>query len=428
MIGGPILQVLRLRCFSWLLGGLLASNLGAQISFVAVATHLFALSNSSAVVGLLGVVTLVPMLILGLLGGVIADRIGRRSIVLSCQLVAAVAAASLAVTVGVSGGSPVAVLAFAGLWAATIALSSPARISLIPLLVPREQAAAANSALTVVMTLTWTVGPLLTAGLVKAGGYGLAYGADAALGMVALLAFARVEEPDVGNTSPHRARLRDGLHVVLRTPMVALALALDGIAMVLCSPRLLFPGAASAALLGGGVETVALLFAALAGGATIGALLPGRHPPEERGGDSKSLLAMTITWGVAVVTFGLILNVGPLPSTGALLATCLAMAIAGGADARATVVRQTTVHSQIDATHMGRIQGLVFVMGVAAPRLGDTIMGTSAEITSVPTAAVMGGAACAIGAIAVTLRMRGRLTAVEARDANGSDGSADVVR
>ena len=69
---------------------------------------------------------------------------------------------------------------------------------------------------------------------------------------------------------------------------------------------------------------------------------------------------------------------------------------------------------------MGRIQGLVFVIGVAGPRLGDTLMGTYAEVTNVPTAAVAGGLACTAGALALTFFVRRR------RLARGGSASVDL--
>ena len=108
-----IVDALRARDFRWLSVGLLMSNLGAQISFVTVATHLFDLSRSTAVVGLVGLVTLVPMLGIGLVGGVMADRTGRRRIVLGSQAVAAAAAFVVAAVVATAGGHVVPVLVFA---------------------------------------------------------------------------------------------------------------------------------------------------------------------------------------------------------------------------------------------------------------------------------------------------------------------------
>ena len=409
MAANAIIRVLRIHQFRWLLIGLFASNLGAQISFVTATTHLFTLSESSAVVGLLGAVTLVPMLVLGLVGGVFADTVGRRRIVLGGQLIATLAAGALALSVWDTGGSVLGVLAFAAVWAGTIALSSPARISLIPLVVPKSELSAANSALTLMMTITWIIGPLTAAILVSVASFEAAYGADAALGILAFLAFARLNEADTRVSPESKARLRDGILLVGRTPSVLLALTLDVIAMVLCSPRVLFPAAATAVLLGGDVTTVGLLFASLAAGATVGSVLPGRGRWSDTGRQSRSLVAMTITWGGAVTAFGLVLMVNPASPAIALAAACAAMAIAGGADARATVVRQTTIQTVMDSAHMGRIQGLVFVIGVAGPRLGDSLMGALAEVTSVSRSAILGGLACVLAAALASITLRERL-------------------
>lgn len=409
-----IVDALRARDFRWLSVGLLMSNLGAQISFVTVATHLFDLSRSTAVVGLVGLVTLVPMLGIGLVGGVMADRTGRRRIVLGSQAVAAAAAFVVAAVVATAGGHVVPVLVFAATWAATIALGSPARISLIPVLVPASRLAGANAVLTLIMTLTWVAGPLLAATLVTFGGYAIAYASDGLLGLVALLAFHRVREPHGVHSRAGRGRLRDGARVVRSSPSVLLAVTLDAIAMVLCSPRVLFPAAAAAAFLGGGPPTVGLLFASMAVGGAVGAVLPAARAV---GKPERSLLVMTVTWGAAVVAFGVVLS-GPsmLTSVAMSLVALTALAVAGAADARATVVRQTVIQSHVHAEHMGRIQGIVFVVGVAAPRLGDMLMGSAADLVTTPRAAQLGGTACVAAAALAYRLLAGRTPADEATE------------
>ncbi len=404
---GEVLEVLRIRPFALLITGILAANLGAQLSFVAVATHLYALSSSTAVVGLTGLVTLVPMLLLGLLGGALADRIGRRLIVLTCQAAAAAAALVLAAHVWWTGGSVVGVLIFAGLWAASIALSSPARISLIPMVTPPPLLGAANAALTLVMTISWTVGPLLAAVTIHLWGYWAAYGSDALFGLVALLAFARLREPAATTDTGRRAKVGDGIRSAARSPALTLALLLDIIAMVLCSPRVLFPAAASGIYLGGGAGNVGLLFAALAVGATIGSLISTPKGTERSA--PVSLGRATAGWGGTVLVFGLVLGALPAPVPHAtLVLALLALAGAGLMDARATVVRQTMIQSRVDPSELGRIQGLVFVAGVASPRLGDSLMGVLGEGVGVAGAAVMGGIACIVATGGLVLASRRR--------------------
>ena len=402
-------EVVGQRPLRLLILGVLAANLGAQVSFVAVATHLYALSTSTAVVGLTGLVTVIPMLALGLVGGALADRLGRRAITLTCQLVASAAAAVLAADVWWRGGSVLAVLSFAAIWAATIALSSPARISLIPVLAPPRLLSAANSVMTLVMTISWTAGPLLAAAVIDTWGYAAAYTCDVAFGLAALMAFWGVQEPTISSPPGPRPRVGDGLRIAASAPMVALALMLDLVAMVLCSPRVLFPAAASALYLGGSARTVGLLFAALAVGGLIGSVV--RTPPGDSPRAPTSLVRMTAGWGAATLAFGLILGLAPQPPGLAIVACALVLGAAGLLDARATVVRQTLVQSHVDLRELGRIQGLIFVVGVASPRLGDLLMGATGSAAGVPQAAVAGGAACIGATVALVLILRRRADA-----------------
>src|SRR4051794_18160930 len=86
--------------------GELFSGLGAQAALVAIPYQIYVLTNSAALVGLLGIVELVPIVIGSLLGGAIADRIERRRLMLVGQAMVTTAAVSLA-AVSFAGDPPV---------------------------------------------------------------------------------------------------------------------------------------------------------------------------------------------------------------------------------------------------------------------------------------------------------------------------------
>ena len=178
--------------------------------------------------------------------------------------------------------------------------------------------------------------------------------------------------------------------------------------MVLCSPRVLFPAAASAVYLGGDAGTVGMLFASLAVGGLVGSLLH-TSPGDSNRSAAAALSRMTIGWGTATIAFGCVVGVSSPHPTAMLVLAVLALGIAGLVDARATVLRQTIVQSRVDPNHLGRIQGLVFVVGVAAPRLGDALMGVVGEAMEVPAAAVAGGASCIVVTVALTAVVRRRM-------------------
>lgn len=167
------------RDFRDLWFGLSVSNLGAQLTVVAVGLQVYALTGSTPAVGLLGLAALVPLIVFGLYGGAVVDRYDRRRVALVSGVAGWVAVLGL-LAQALIGNTHVEVLyVLVALESAANAVTSPARSAIIPRLVSTELMAAANALSTLGWNVALTVGPLLGAVLVAGGGYAIAYGADA---------------------------------------------------------------------------------------------------------------------------------------------------------------------------------------------------------------------------------------------------------
>ena len=154
--------------------------IGAQLTVVAVPTQIFALTGSSAYVGLTGLFGLVPLVVFGLWGGAIADAMDRRTLLLISG--AGIAAMSLALWVTAASGA-------GGVWARAaccsrcsrrcLAINQPARSAVIPRLVAPGLLPAANTLNFTVMTFGAVVGPLLAGVLIPVIGLSTLYLLDA---------------------------------------------------------------------------------------------------------------------------------------------------------------------------------------------------------------------------------------------------------
>lgn len=164
-----------------------------MLTSVAVPVQLYALTGSSLIVGLGGLVGLLPIVVFGLYGGAVADAVDRRRLYLgSCLLTWAVTLALLLQSV-LEVRSPALILALVAVQSGGFAVSSSVRGAIVPLLVPAEQIPGANALLYTAGDLGQVLGPLL-AGLLLSlpGGFSLAYGADALLFTAALYAALRL--------------------------------------------------------------------------------------------------------------------------------------------------------------------------------------------------------------------------------------------
>jgi MFS family permease len=372
---------------------------GFQFTAVAVPVEMFALTRSSAWVGLLGVAGLVPLLIFGLWGGAAADVLDRRKLLLASSFVAWAGTLGLLGQALLGVGSPALLLALTAVQSAGFAASSPTRQAIIPRLVDRDLVPAANTLGYTTMTAGGVLGPL-TAGLIFATwstgtGVTVAYAVDALLFTVFLWTTWRLPPlPPVSADGPRpTAGLRgvlDGLRFLVTRPVLLLSFGIDIVAMVLAMPRALFPQVAAERY--GGGAAIGWLVAAIALGSVVGGLTSGWIGRVKRQG--VALTAAVVGWGVAVGVAGLAHSLW--------LAVAL-LALAGAADLVSAVYRQSILQTYAPDRLRGRLQGVHSVVVAGGPRLGDLRAGATAAWIGPQASWAGGGFAAAVVAVVLVL-------------------------
>ncbi len=366
--------------------GTTTATFGGQIAVVAVLYQVWELTHSAVWVGVIGVATAVPTIVIGLLGGALADAVDRRRLVMLAGTGSVAAAVLLAVQAGLGTGSLPLVLGLVAAQTAASALGASARRTFVARLLPREQVSAGIALNHVSFQAAMLVGPAV-AGLVLAR-WGLtpAYVLDAAAITVSLYGVARLPSmrPE-GATAPLGLRsASDGWRFVTRRPVLAGALATDLAATVLAMPIALFP-VLNEERFGGDPQTLGLFLSAIAvggiaAGLTSGALTRARRP------GLVSLVAAGV-WGAALAGFGLV---------DALAPTLVFLAVAGAADTISVISRGTIVQLATPDAYLGRVTSLENVVGVAGPGIGNARAGVVAGLASASAAAVTGGVACVV--------------------------------
>ena len=148
------------------LGGMLSLT-GSVMTTFAVSLQVYELTRSPAAVGAIGVATFVPMLVIALPGGTLADRVDRRALVMAATVGQAAFSAVLFALAAFGGASPWALYALVAAESALTAVSAPARLTFTPRLVARDQLAAAMALNRVIGQVALIAGPAL-AGVVAA--------------------------------------------------------------------------------------------------------------------------------------------------------------------------------------------------------------------------------------------------------------------
>lgn len=363
------------------------SSFGFQLAVVAVLAQSWDLTGDPVAVGAVGLAQALPMVVGGLVGGVLADALDRRRLVLATTAGQVLGAAGLAAQAFAQLGSFSLLLALVGLQSACAALGAPARRTFVVTLLPERQVGAGLALSNLSFQAAMLVGPALGGLVTGAWGPGACYAADATSLVIAAYGVLRLPamRPSGGTTRVRPATVVQGLTFAARTPVVAGAFLTDVCATVLAMPIALFP-ALNDERFGGDPRTLGFFLSAIAVGGLTAGFLSGSFTRLRRLGVVQ--LVAAAVWGVALVGFGF---ATPLW----LALACLA--VAGAADTVSVVTRGALVQLATPDSHRGRVSGVEFVVGAGLPDLGNFRAGAVAGITTPAFAAVSGGLLCLVG-------------------------------
>ena len=372
------------------------AQLGQQMSNVAVAIQVYALTHSSFYVGLVGIFALGPLVVLGLYGGAIADAVDRRTLALVAS--AGLWAVSIALAVQAFAGNESVWFLYGciAVQSGFYAINNPARSAMVPRLLDKELLPAAAALNMASFNLGFTFGPMLGALAIKWQGFGAAYAIDVVTFSAAYYALVRMPKMPPLENSP-RAGLRsvaDGLRFLKRSPNLRMTFILDLCAMVLAQPRALFPALAFK-VYGGGAGVVGLLQSAPAAGAVVAFLFSGWLSRVHRQG--FAIVVAVLVYGAAVGGVGL---------TDALWLGVLFLAVSGMADMVSAAYRSTILQVAAPDQLRGRLQGVFIVVVAGGPRAGDFLAGSVASSVGERAALVLGGLACITGVLTATALSR----------------------
>ncbi|MGW6014352.1 MFS transporter [Streptomyces sp. NPDC055210] len=356
--------------FRRLLIGQSAAYIGTMVTGVTIPVQVYALSQSSLSVGLTGLAGLVPLVVFGLYGGVVADRFDRRVLYLASAFVTWGTTLALLFQAVAALRSVPLILVLVAVQAGAFAMSSAARGAIIPRVVPTHLVPAANTLYFTAGNVGQVAGPLVAGVLISLpNGYCWAYGADALL--FSLLLYSAFRLPPVKPTGiPIRAGglrpVLDGLRFIAAAPVLWMSFAVDIAAMTLAMPTALFPEAAELRFHGG----AGLLYSAIAIGSVAAGLFSGWIGRVRRQG--RALALAVVVWSAAVALAGTVHH---------LLAAVVLLAAAGAADLVSAVYRQTILQTYTPDALRGRLQGVFTVVVAGGPRLGDLRAGAMASAT-----------------------------------------------
>ena len=382
------------RDFRRLWFGVGISAIGSQITLVAIPFQVYEETRSTLLVGFLGLAALVPMLVVPIYGGAVADAVDRRRLLLFSDVAALLVTGGLLVNALLPEPSIWFLFVAEALGTTAYGFQRPARNALTPRLVREDQLLAAIAVEDVVFTLARVAGPVLAGVLIAVIGLGGAYAIDMATFAASLVAIWLLPPvpPAPDADRPSLQSILAGFRYVVRREVLLGIFVVDTIAMIFGMPRALFP--AFAEQLGGGAGVLGLLYAAPFAGALVASLTSGWMMAVRRQG--VGVLIAAAAWGAAIAVVGF---------AEAVWFALLFLAVAGAADFISAVLRSNILLTVTPDSMRGRVSGIELAQVAGAPYLGDAEGGIVASLTSVRASIVSGGVLTVIGTAVAALAL-----------------------
>lgn len=375
------------RDFRLLFIGQLISYLGTMVSYMAVPYQVYELTQSTAMVGALGIVQLVPVVVFGLLGGTYADRINRRRLLLTSEFVMALVVLALLINSFLPQPSVTAIFVLVAVLQAVTGFHRPAMEALTQKMVDPVDYAAVGALSSFRSSAGAIGGPILGGLLIATGGMVTAYLFDLVSFVGALVCvwlMSRIPDPEPSAASP-LADAREGIRFALSSPALIGTYLIDIAAMLFAFPVALFPAMAQQ---WGGANAAGLLYSAIAIGSLVATLLSGWAGRISHHG--RVVVLAAAMWGVFIV------GVGFAPS---LWLAIVFLALAGAADMVSGLFRGV-IWNEVVPNHMrGRLSGIEMISYMIGPLLGNARAGWVASQSSVAVSLWSGGIICVVAVI-----------------------------
>ncbi|WP_309628573.1 MFS transporter [Brevundimonas sp.] len=378
----------------WL--GRIAAVLAIQIQSSALLWQVYEIARrdhpieqASLYLGLVGLAQFIPLLLLTLPAGEMADRRDRRGTV-TLAIIAEGSCALSFLAMAIHGNPPLwGLLAVAVGFGASRAFLAPASQAYLPMVVGRAALPRAIAAQSIAFQTGAIAGPAL-GGVIVGVNVPLAYGTSLALFAVALICFLIIrtsgKPAPVEGSIDRWGAVKDGLKYVWDTKIVLGAISLDLIVVLFAGVALLTPIFARD-ILHVGPEGFGLLRASFGVGAFMMALILARYPIPGRGG--MLMFASVAVFGVCTIVFGL---------SKVVWISAAALFIGGAADMVSVNIRQTLIQLSTPDHMRGRVSSVSMLFIGASNELGEAYSGVMVRFLGPIGAAVFGG----VGALAAT--------------------------
>ncbi len=380
------------RNFGLFLSGSFVTAMGSWFQSVAIGWLVLELGNSTFLLGVSNFAQMAPLLVLGLLGGTLADRTDRRRLILLTQFIVTVFGSLLALVTYLRIASIPMVMVLIFLIGVTNAFIWPAWPTFIKDLVGAEHLRMAISTNSARYNLTRVLGPALAGVFLAEFGtaHSLAVGAVTGLAVIAALLGIHLPPTPPRQYAPWLPALREGLAYAWHDRQVRLVLLVTSAMAMLGMSYQAFMPAFARDTLDVGAWGLGLLLMAVGIGAVSGAVFSGT--PWACGRPQRTLALLGLGTGLSLLAFA---------NTPSLVSAMLVAAVMGFCSIGYLVTGNATVQLKTPEPLMGRVMGLWTVINAGTMPLGALALGAVSEVIGLRLTLTLAGVVCALAALAL---------------------------
>ncbi len=371
------------RQYRLLFGSGLVTGLGSTATFVAMPFQVADITGSYLAVGILGLLEIVPLVVFGLWGGVLADRIDRRTMVLVTETAFMLGVAILLANAWRGDAAEVwPIYVVAVLISSIDSIQRPSLDSIVPRVVPGDQLAAAGALNSLRGSTSRVAGPAIGGFLIAIGGVEAAYLFDLATFVVSATLIYRLDPvPNLREEHDHPVEeLRQAFRYVRTRRDIMGTYVCDTLAMLFAFPFALFPFIADEY---DATWSIGMMYTALSVGELIASATSRWSKRVVHHG--RFVLFAGMAWGLAIGMSGLV---------GSIWWVLGCLVFAGAADMVSGLFRMLIWNLTIPDELRGRMAGIELLSYSIGPQLGQVRSTVTARLTSVRGSLIIGGLAC----------------------------------
>lgn len=371
----------------------LVSYLGSMITYVAMPFQLKEITHSYVAVGILGIIEIVPLIIFGLYGGVLADAVDRKKMIWATEIGAMAIVTILLVNSYLPDPKTIVIYICAALFAVVDGLQRPSMGAILPRLVSHEDLPSASNLLTLRWQFGFIVGPTLGGVIFSTFSISTGYIFDIATYLISLTFLLRLKKVPPTNEAekPSLAALLEGVRYAFSRQDLLATYIIDLAAMFFAMPNALFPFWAD---LLHAPWALGMFYAAGIIGAVVVTLTSGWTKTYRFHG--KAIIFAAIGWGAAIALAGL---------THSLVIVLICLALAGASDQVSALFRSVIWNQTIPDNLRGRLAGIELLSYSIGPLAGQLRAASIAAATSLSFSVTSGGIICVIVVVILAILM-----------------------